>query len=182
MMLHQPTLIVFGGLPGTGKTTISRALSAKLGSAYLRIDAIEQAIKASGVEEAGSAGYAVANAIAEANLRIGVSVTADCVNPVIESRLGWREVAARVSAQFIEIELICSDHAEHRRRVENRSSDIVDHIVPSWDTVTKHHFEIWEGDHLVLDTAKLAPAELIFIAEAYVLDRTFSDTAFHPPH
>ena len=90
----------------------------------MRIDAIEQAIKASGIEEAGSAGYAVANAVAAANLQIGRTVTADCVNPVNESRMAWKAVAARVSARFIETGLICKDHVEHRRRIEGRLPDI----------------------------------------------------------
>jgi predicted kinase len=38
---------VFSGLPGTGKTTISRDLAASLNAVYLRIDTIEQAIRSS---------------------------------------------------------------------------------------------------------------------------------------
>ena len=38
-------LIVFSGLPGTGKTTIARGLAANAGAVYLRIDGIEQAIR-----------------------------------------------------------------------------------------------------------------------------------------
>ncbi|MGI8533050.1 MAG: AAA family ATPase [Geodermatophilaceae bacterium] len=36
-------LIVFGGLPGTGKTTLSAALARRLRASYLRVDAIEAA-------------------------------------------------------------------------------------------------------------------------------------------
>ena len=41
------------------------------------------------MEQIGPAGYSVANAPAETNLRLGHSVVADCVNPVRDSRLGW---------------------------------------------------------------------------------------------
>lgn len=41
-------LIIFGGLPGTGKTSLARELSRKLRAVYLRIDAIEHGIRASG--------------------------------------------------------------------------------------------------------------------------------------
>ncbi|WP_371126640.1 AAA family ATPase [Variovorax sp. EL159] len=34
-------LIVLGGLPGTGKTTIAREIVARSRAVYLRIDAIE---------------------------------------------------------------------------------------------------------------------------------------------
>jgi predicted kinase len=42
-------LIIFGGLPGTGKTTIARALAHQIGAVHLRIDSIEQAIRDSEV-------------------------------------------------------------------------------------------------------------------------------------
>jgi predicted kinase len=56
----RPHLIVFSGLPGVGKTTVARALAARLGAVHLRIDTIEQAMRAAGAERIGPAGYAVA--------------------------------------------------------------------------------------------------------------------------
>ena len=147
-------LIVIGGLPGTGKTTISRALALRLGATYLRIDAIEQAIRGSGVvsKEVGPAGDCVANAIAEANLIGGRTVIADCVNPVAESRAGWREVAARAAARLIEVEIVCSDRREHRRRVEQRVCDIPGLAPPTWPEVMSHAHEPWSEAPVVLDT------------------------------
>jgi len=40
-------LVVFGGLPGTGKTTLARALTQDWPATYLRIDEIEQALAGS---------------------------------------------------------------------------------------------------------------------------------------
>jgi predicted kinase len=164
----SPVLIVFSGLPGTGKTTISKALAARLRAVYLRIDTIEQALKAAGAERIGPGGYAVANALAEANLLLGHSIVADCVNPVRDSREGWRKVAARVSAKLVDIHLVCSDVAEHKRRVEERFADIPGHILPTWEAVVQHEFETRDDDHLLLDTATMSPAELVDRCYVYV--------------
>jgi len=44
----QPLLVVFGGLSGTGKTTLAKATAEELAATYLRVDVIEQALRASG--------------------------------------------------------------------------------------------------------------------------------------
>ncbi len=85
--LSDPLLIVFGGLPATGKTTIARELTRRLGATNLRIDTIEQRLKDQGLA-VGASGYVIANALAAENLLIGRTVIADCVNPVAASRNG----------------------------------------------------------------------------------------------
>jgi predicted kinase len=91
-MPEAPLLIVFGGLPATGKTTIARELTRRLDATYLRVDMIEQRLKDQGLA-VGAAGYVIANALATENLLIGRTVVADCVNPVAASRNGWRNTA-----------------------------------------------------------------------------------------
>ena len=73
-------LIVLSGLPGVGKTTLARELASALGAVHVRIDSIEQALRAAGWEVEGE-GYDVAYAVAGDNLRLGRTVIADCVNP-----------------------------------------------------------------------------------------------------
>jgi predicted kinase len=169
-------LIVLGGLPGTGKTTISRAVAARRSATYLRIDTIEQAIRDAGVlaRDVGPAGYCVANALAETNLMNGKTVVADCVNPIDETRKAWRAVAARAGARLVEVEFICSDPVQHRRRIEERSSDIPGLSIPTWQSVLERDYEPWHEPHLIIDTARLSPDDTVSAVER-AIDASSSD-------
>ena len=102
-------LIVLGGLPGTGKTSIAREIVTRAPSAYLRIDTIEQALKRTGaLQEVGSAGYLLAYELARSNLALGMTVVADCVNPLGVTREAWRAVAAGSHSRVLEVEIVCT--------------------------------------------------------------------------
>src|SRR5271166_2574544 len=119
VIMTRQMLIIFGGLPGVGKTTLAKAVAREWEAVYLRVDTIEQALRFSETlqAEVGPAGYLVAYRLAEENLRIGRTVVADSVNPLNITRDAWLSVAADASKDAIEIEVICSDPSEHRRRV-----------------------------------------------------------------
>jgi hypothetical protein len=135
----------------------------KPGATYLRIDAIEQAIRNAGLlgGDVGQTGYAVAQAVAAANLEASRVVVADCVNPVAASREGWRGVASRTAARLIEVEIVCSDIQEHQRRVATRTADIPGRVLPSWETISCLDYHPWNQPHLVVDSAKLSPWEAV---------------------
>lgn len=157
-------LIVLSGLPGTGKTTIGKALAAKRSAAYVRVDEIEHALKQHSRfdEEIGTAGYAVAYAIASSNLKLGNLVVADSVNPVTESRQGWRDVVQAIDgAMLLEVEVICSDENEHRHRVEGRAPDIDGFTLPTWSAVTSNVYVPWTEPRLILDTAFLSVLDAV---------------------
>jgi predicted kinase len=156
-------LIVFGGLPGTGKTTLARALAQERRATYLRIDTIEQALRASGMMagDMGPAGYMVAYALAEANLRLGRIVVSDSVNPLAITRDAWLKVASEASSAIFEIEVVCSNADEHRRRIETRTIDVPGLVPPTWRQVVDRNYEPWNRPHLVLDTANRTPEDAL---------------------
>lgn len=159
-------LIVFGGLPGTGKTTISRRLAAHCSAAYLRVDEIEHAIAPG--QDAGTLGYAVAYALARSNLGIGQWVVADCVNPVAASRQAWHDIAVSCASPVLQVEVVCSDRLEHRRRVENRRPDIPGQALPTWQQVLEREYEPWTDAGLVVDTATHDPSAVLDIIERHL--------------
>lgn len=159
--LSRPLLVVLGGVPGTGKTTVARELARLLGAVHIRIDSIEQALRASAgaADTVGDAGYRVSHLVAADNLRLGATVIADSVNPVAESREGWRMLATSIPARILEVELVCSDSAEHRRRIETRVSDVIGLRLPTWQEVLAREYEPWITDHLQIDTSATSPED-----------------------
>jgi predicted kinase len=156
-------LIIFGGLPGTGKSTIARLLAERLKATYLRIDTIEQALRACGTLPAGvvTEGYAVAHHIAADNLRAGGTVIADSVNPLAVTRDNWLAVATHAAVPVVEVETICSDASEHRRRVETRVTDVPGLLIPTWEAVQSRNYDPWTRPHIVLDTAARTVASCV---------------------
>jgi predicted kinase len=75
-----PVLVVVGGLPATGKSTIAIALARRTATPYLRVDRIEQAIVAWSAlsHPLGPVGYAVAHALAREQLELGLNVIVEC--------------------------------------------------------------------------------------------------------
>ncbi len=150
-----PALVVFAGLPGVGKTTLARAAAGGLGATYLRVDTVEQALRDAGTlpGDVAAEGYVVAYRVAADNLALGRSVVADQVNPLTVTRDAWRAVADATGARLVDVEVVCSDPAEHRRRVEARVSDIPGLALPTWGDVRARAYDAWDRPRLVLDTA-----------------------------
>ena len=156
-------LITLAGLPATGKSTVARLLAERLKATWLRIDTIEQALRACGTLPAGvlTEGYAVAYRVAEDDLRAGATVIADLVNPLAVTRDAWLAVAQRAAVAMIEAEVVCSDPREHRRRVETRASDIAGLTLPTWEQVRNRAYEPWPRPLLTLDTASQSAAACV---------------------
>lgn len=159
--MHRPTLVIFAGLPGTGKTTLSQRLAQRIKAVHLRIDTIEQALRdLCGIRVEGE-GYDLAYRIAADNLRLGNCVVADSCNPLELTRRAWEQVANDQMAEFVNIEVICSDSVEHRRRVESRRADIPDLRLPTWEDVQRREYHAWTVDRIVVDTATCSAEDAV---------------------
>ncbi len=150
----KASLYVFSGLPGTGKTALSQQLARRIKAVYLRIDTVEQALRdLCGIVVKGE-GYGLAYRVAADNLRLGVSVVADSCNPVELTRGEWETVAGETQIGCVNIEVICSDVAEHRQRVEARKSGVPGLVLPAWEAVLRREYDAWTRDRIVIDTAR----------------------------
>lgn len=152
-------LYIFRGLPGSGKSELSRHLAQQIGAVHLRIDVIEQALRDTGVEEIGPKGYVVAYKLALDNLRLGQSVIADSVNPIAITMESWNQVAIDAGAPYLNIEVICSDPGTHRLRVESRKSQVPGLKMPTWQEVVEREYHKSAADTIVIDTAGKTPEQ-----------------------
>ena len=154
-------LFIFAGLPGSGKSTLAQELATRVDAAYLRIDTIEQALRDLCAVDVQGEGYRLAYRVAADNLRLGRSVVADSCNPIELTRREWERVATDVGVQYVNIEVICSDRTEHRRRVETRPTPVAGLALPTWETVVTREYHPWSVARIVIDTSDETPTRSV---------------------
>ncbi|QIM16043.1 hypothetical protein G7067_05805 [Leucobacter insecticola] len=160
--MPRPLLIILGGLPAVGKSTVASMLNETGRFSYVRIDSIEQALRTSG--EMGprgveAAGYIVGYAVASDLLNGGNNVLVECVNPIEITRAAWRKVAETSGAALLEVELYCGDPHTHRQRAESRIVDIPGLRLPDWQAIKAREYEAWNTADLHIDTSTTSPPD-----------------------
>ena len=153
------TLYVLSGLPGVGKSTLGQLFAQHSRAMYLRIDTVEHALLDYCSIKAEAQGYQMSYRLAHDNLMLGVSVIADSCNPVQVTRNDWQQVASRIGAAFINIEVTCSDKNEHRRRVEDRWAAGEKNRLPAWADVQQREYHPWQEPVVRIDTSGSSPEQ-----------------------
>lgn len=150
------TLIVFSGLPGTGKSMLAEAVGRTLGIPVFSKDWLEAALWRSGITRemsAGHAGYELLTSLAERQLRLDQSAVLDSVAAFEHLRQRWRDLAARHGAAHRAVECVCPDEAVHRARLNGRQRGIPGWYELDWAEVerVRAYYEPWTGERLVVD-------------------------------
>ncbi|PIF02353.1 MAG: kinase [Draconibacterium sp.] len=158
---NKPILFILSGLPATGKSTLAKLITKEYKAFYLRIDTVEQGLRDLCDVNVQGEGYRLSYRIANDNLKLGFNVVADSCNPVKLTRIEWQKVAALNKASFINIEVICSDKDEHKKRVEKRTSDIQNLKLPTWEDINKRVYDTWKNERIIIDTAQKSVKEAI---------------------
>ncbi|GAA4155858.1 hypothetical protein GCM10022286_05430 [Gryllotalpicola daejeonensis] len=112
--------------------------------------------------EVGLAAYLGAEALAEANLRLGAHVIVDAVNDHPYARGQWYQLAARTEVPLAFVEVTCSDVELHRQRLEHRSRPYAALPEPTWESLLprREALKRWEDERIRVDTANGNPAAL----------------------
>ena len=154
-------LIVFSGLPGTGKSTLAEIVGKWLHIPVFAKDWLEATLLRNGLQPTvnekslGYVGYELLTVLAERQLILEQSVILDSVASTHAIRNTWKELATRYGADMRVIECVCSDESTHRARLGTRERNIPGWHELEWSDVekVKQYYQAWDEDRLVLDMA-----------------------------
>jgi len=152
-------LIIFSGLPGTGKSTLAEAVGKTFGIPVFAKDWLESSLLQSELKPTradkslGFAGYELLTILAERQLMLGQSVILDSVAASQTIRSTWRQLSEQYHAHYRVIECICSDESFHRARLKGRRRNIPGWHELEWSEVerVRGYYLPWESERLVLD-------------------------------
>lgn len=152
-------LVIFSGLPGTGKSALAERVARGFGIPVFAKDWLEATLLRCELTPSnpdrplGSAGYQLLTVLAERQLMLGQSVILDSVASTNSIRTSWRELAEKYRAKRLVIECVCSNKEVHRARLQVRKRGIPGWHELNWSDVehVREYYFPWGEDRLILD-------------------------------
>lgn len=166
-------MIVFSGLPGTGKSALAESVGRELGIPVFAKDWLEatlvrcELVPANNEKPLASASYELLTTLARRQLMVGQSVILDSVASTESIRSTWKQLSAEYEAEWLVIECICSNESIHRARLKTRQRHIPGWHELEWADVerVRTYYSPWNEPRLVIDCVTYFDKNLEIVLE-----------------
>ena len=150
------TFIVMRGYPGTGKSTIARAIATALHAPLIDRDIIRQmAVNILGDQPGvGHFSYELMFALTREQLRLGLSVVVDTPLTYRTTYEQSKELAREFHTPMLVVRCVCPPEVQ-KRRLEGRKGKVSEFQITSWEEWEqwKPRFEDFDDGGCVIDTS-----------------------------